>query len=63
MRCSSPAHPTRRTRMLNDLLTVCCCRPPPLAALCVLCAQIARPGARVFELKFPDEPQRNLFFW
>lgn len=49
--------------MLNDLLTVCCCRPPPLAALCVLCAQIARPGARVFELKFPDEPQRNLFFW
>ncbi len=33
---------------------------PLLASLPV---QIARPGARVFELRFPEEKQRNLFFW
>ncbi len=25
--------------------------------------QIGRPGARVFQLKFKEEPGRNLFFW
>ena len=25
--------------------------------------QIDRPGSRVFSLKFPAEPDRNLFFW
>lgn len=27
------------------------------------CLQIARPGSRVFELKFPEEKHRTLFFW
>ncbi|KAL4853861.1 26S proteasome regulatory subunit RPN13 [Chlorella vulgaris] len=26
-------------------------------------SKIARPGSRVFELRFPEEKQRNLFFW
>eukprot|EP00887_Chlorella_sp_A99_P000404 scaffold13.g404.t1 len=25
--------------------------------------KVGRPGARVFLLKFPDDPSRNLFFW
>lgn len=36
---------------------------PRAAARARAALQIDRPGTRVFELKFPDEPQRNLFFW
>lgn len=25
--------------------------------------QISRPGARIFELRFPEEKHRNMFFW
>lgn len=48
----------------------CTCQPGLVSDLSVSrdmphrrLTQIARPGARIFELRFPEEKHRNMFFW